>query len=127
MRAVVWVVVALLLAGAHVAAQDAPKDRRDWQMGTWGDTERVSQYAGSAWSEGGSTAVNRVSQVFLIHTPERWYVASQRLRWRWSKPVPMTVNAPVRFAIEGNKLYAIGEDDKEYELKIEKKGLTSSK
>jgi hypothetical protein len=39
----------------------------------------------------------------------------------------MTVNAPVRVAVDRDKLYVIGEDEKEYELKIEKKGLTPTK
>ena len=59
----------------------------------------------------------------MIETSDRWYVASQRLRWRWSKPVAMTVNAPARFAVDRDKLFVMGEDGEEDELKIEKKGL----
>jgi hypothetical protein len=78
-------------------------------------------------ASGSSIPVQRVSQLFVIEAADRWYIASQRLKWRWSKPVPMTVNAPVRVAVDRDKLYVIGEDEKEYELKIEKKGLTPTK
>ena len=52
---------------------------------------------------------------------------------KYSQPLPsglkvpprlaMTVNAPVRFALEKDKLYVVGEDGKEYELKLTKKIL----
>jgi hypothetical protein len=109
--------------------------KREWQDGTWSDTERIRVLAGSVFNASGSATtasgstvpVYRVSETFLIETPDRWYVASQRLRWRWSKPVAMTVNVPVRFAVEKDKIYVIGEDGKEYELTIEKKGIKTQK
>lgn len=95
----------------------------------WRDTARTSETVGAVTSgttNAGSlsattTTVRRVHQLYLIEADEYVYHAEQRLRWKWSKPVPMTVNEPVRFAIEKNKIYAIGEDGKEYELSLTKK------
>jgi hypothetical protein len=131
--------VALAIGSVTVISAQS---NRQWQDGTWTDTDRISILAGSvsnatgtatttgstthATANGSTVAVHRVSQVFVIETADRWYVASQRLRWRWSKPVPMTVNTPVKFAVEKDKLYVVGEDQKEYELTIEKKGLKAA-
>lgn len=46
------------------------------------------------------------------------YTASERLRWRWSKPVDLIVNGPVRFAVEKKKLYLLDEKGKEHEARI---------
>jgi hypothetical protein len=109
---IVFVVTFALVLAVPALAQDKPNPRREWQDGTWGDTERVSQYVGSVANStatttgtttsayGSAIPINRVSQLFMIETSDRWYVASQRLKWRWSKPVPMTVNAPSRFAVD---------------------------
>lgn len=138
MRTLVLATLAILWT-VQVSAQDKSNPRRPWQDGTWIDTERVSQYVGSVANatatttgsttsaSGSSIPVHMVSQLFVIEAADRWCIGSQRLKWRWSKPVPMTVNAPVRFAVDRDKLYVIGEDEKEYELKIEKKGLKPTK
>ena len=107
----------------------AEKKIRDWQTGTWRDTARTSERVGSETSgtvSGGSVSgstvdVRRVSQFYVIETDDFIYQAEQRLRWRWSNSVPLTVNDSVKFAIEKNKLYVIGEDGKEYELSLIKK------
>ena len=54
-------------------------------------------------------------------------MAQQRLRWKWSKPANLTVNGPVKVAIEKDKLFLIGEDGKEHEASIVKKILKSGK
>jgi hypothetical protein len=45
------------------------------------------------------------------------------LRWKWSKPANLTVNGPVKFAVEKRKLFVIDEDGKEHEMEIVKKVL----
>ncbi len=44
--------------------------------------------------------VYRVYQTFLIEGETHAYLAEERLRWRWSKTANLTVNGPVRFAVE---------------------------
>ena len=46
MRAVLTAALVVLLT-LPASAQDKPDARRQWQDGTWGDTERVSTYVGS--------------------------------------------------------------------------------
>jgi hypothetical protein len=102
-----------------------------WQEGTWRDTNRLSSVSGALSNgtinggnvSGATMVTHRVYQQFVIETETHLYVAQQRLRWRWSKPVPMTVNAPMKYAIEKDSIYVIGEDKKEYELDIVKKIL----
>src|SRR5713101_1789128 len=69
------------------------------------------------------TAVYRVYETFLIEGETHAYLAQERLRWRWSKPANLTVNGPVKFAVEKRKLFVIDEDGKEHEMEIVKKVL----
>src|SRR5262249_11088562 len=52
--------------------------------------------AGTAWGTHSSTAVYRVFETFVIEGEDHVYVASERLRWRWSKPANLAVNGPVK-------------------------------
>jgi len=51
------------------------------------------------------------------------YLAQERLHWRWSKPANLTVNGPVKYAVEKRKLFVMDEDGKEHEMEIVKKTL----
>ena len=135
------VAVVLLLALTHVAA--GAEKKRDWQTGKVLDSERNKYFAGTvgnatttgtAQTSGdygtyqGNTsssqiAVYRVYQTFLIEGETHAYLAQERLRWKWSKPANLTVNGPVKFAVEKRKLFVIDEDGKEHEMEIVKKVL----
>jgi len=126
----------LCLAFCLVAAEK----QRDWQTGKVLDTNRQRYFAGTvgdsntngtvdsscnihANSSGGSTAVYRVFETFVIEGDQYVYLAQERLRWRWSKAANVTVNGPVRYAVEKRKLYVMDEDGKEHEMEIVKKTL----
>ena len=116
---------------------------RNWQTGKVVDTERSRYFAGTvgsgnttgtAQSNGNygtyqgqtntsQTAVYRVYQTFAIEGDTRVYMAQERLRWKWSKPANLTVNAPVKFAVEKRKLFVIDDDGKEHEMEILKQVL----
>jgi hypothetical protein len=124
----------------------AAEKQRDWQTGKVVDTERNSYYAGtignsnttgSAQANGNygtyqgtttttHTAVYRVYETFIIEGDTYAYVAQERLRWRWSKPANLTVNGPVKYAIEKRKLYVSDDDGKEHEMEVVKKILKQS-
>ena len=107
-------VLMVLLPAAGLSAEKV----RNWQTGKVIDTERSSYFAGTVGSgnttgtvqTNGSygtyqgqtntsqTAVYRVYATFSIESDTRVYVASERIRWRWSKPANITVNGPVKFA-----------------------------
>lgn len=135
------IAIVLLLAFPYVAT--SAEKQRDWQTGKVLDTERNRYFAGTvgnasttgtAQTSGdngtyqGSTsssqiAVYRVYETFLIEGETHAYLAQERLRWKWSKPANLTVNGPVKFAVEKRKLFVIDEDGKEHEMEIVKKVL----
>jgi hypothetical protein len=70
-----------------------------------------------------AVAVYRVIQTYVIEAETYAYVVEERLKWRWSKPANVTVNAPVRFAVEKRKLWILDDDGKEHETQIVKRVL----
>jgi hypothetical protein len=111
-----------LCAILAVATSVSAETKRDWQDGTWRDSSRVTDTRGAVAVGPSVVLARRVSQQFVIETPEYLYVVEQRLKGR-SKPLPMTVNGPVRYAIDKDTVYVIGEDGKEYKLDLTKKTL----
>jgi hypothetical protein len=117
--------------------------QRDWQTGKVLDTERSRYFAGTVGSSnttgnldvtgdsgtyrgqtsGSQTALYRVYETFVIEGDQYVYLAQERLRWRWSKPANLTVNGPVKYAVEKRKLFVVDEDGKEHEMEIIKKTL----
>jgi hypothetical protein len=68
-------------------------------------------------------AVYRVYETFMIEGKTHVYVAQQRLKWKWSKPAMLTVNGPVKFAVDKRRLFVIDDEGKEYEMSIVKRVL----
>lgn len=135
------VALVLLMGLAHIAV--GAEKIRDWQMGKLLDSQRNRYFAGTVGNANttgtaqgngnygtyqGNTntsqvAVYRVYETFLIEGETHAYLAQERLRWKWSKPANLTVNGPVKFAVEKRKLFVIDEDGKEHEMEIVKKVL----
>jgi hypothetical protein len=133
----------LLLAALLICVAVAAQKQRDWQTGKVLDSQRSRYFAGTignantngtTQSNGNygtyqgntntsQTAVYRVYETFMIEGETHAYLAQQRLRWRWSKPANLTVNGPVKFAVEKRKLFVIDEDGKEHEMAIVKRIL----
>jgi hypothetical protein len=138
--------VRLGLAAMLISSAFAAEKQRDWQNGKVLDSERSRYFAGTVGNsdttgtaqvhgnsgtyQGNSTtsetAVYRVYEAFLIEGESMAYLAQERLRWKWSKPANLTVNGPVKFAVEKRKLFVIDEDGKEHEMEIIKKVLRQS-
>lgn len=138
-RSLVAAVFILVFVQVAVGAEK----KRDWQTGKVLDSERSRYFAGTvgnantygtAQANGNygtyqgntntsQTAVYRVFETFLIEGETHAYLAQERLRWKWSKPANLTVNGPVKFAVEKRKLFVIDEDGKEHEMEIVKKVL----
>jgi hypothetical protein len=131
------ILLMLIVATTGIGAQK----QRDWQKGKVLDTQRSSYFAGTvgnanttgtAQANGNygtyqgntntsQTAVYKVYETFLIEGETHAYLAQERVRWRWSKPANLTVNGPVKYAIEKRKLFVIDEDGKEHEMEIIKR------
>jgi hypothetical protein len=131
------VLVLALIFGHYAVAAEKIKG---WQTGKVLDTNRQRYFAGTVGnsntnvvadssgnyhrnSSGSETAVYRVYESFVIEGGQYVYLAQERLKWRWSKPANVTVNGPVKYAIEKRKLYVMDEDNKEHEMEIVKKTL----
>jgi hypothetical protein len=138
--AVFLLTASAFLCGAYQAS--GAEKVRDWQTGKVLDSERSRYFAGTvgdanttghAQANGNygsyhghtntsETAIYRTYQTFLIEGETHAYLAEQRLRWHRAG-ANLTVNGPVKFAVEGRKLFVIDEDGKEYETKIVKRIL----
>jgi len=113
---------ALLSFAAVVSAET----KRDWKDGTWRDSNRVTDTRGAVAVGTSVVLARRVVQQFVIETSEYLYVVEQRLKGK-AKPLPMTVNGPVRYAIDKDTVYVISEDGKEYKLDLTKKTLKTDR
>lgn len=124
-----FVVLVALLAVA------APKPERSWQKGIVLESERVRRLVGfetaSSTQHHGSTSQTvgdldptyASCQRYVIEGEKYIYVAEQPLRWRWSRPARLTVNGPVRFAIDGKWIYVLDDEGKERRAEIVKRIL----
>jgi hypothetical protein len=141
-----WLQFVLLMILITAATSFATDKERDWQTGKVVDSERNRYFAGTVGSANttgtaqatgnygtyqgstntSQTAVYRVYETFIIEGETYAYVAQERLRWRWSKPANLTVNGPVKYAVEKRKLYVIDEDGKEHEMEVVKRILKQS-
>jgi hypothetical protein len=83
------------------------------------------------WQQGRllSTDEDQFYRSYVIESDTLVYAARERLRWKtaWSKPANLTINAPIRFAIEKDNMFILDEDGKEHEAKITKKILKEKK
>jgi hypothetical protein len=134
-------VLALALIFGHSAL--AADKQKDWQTGKVLDSKRSRYFAGTVsnsnsngnvyangnsgtyqgQTSGTSQAVYRTYETFVIEGEKYVYMAQERLKWRWSKPANVTVNGPVKYAVEKRKLFVMDEESKEHEMDIVKKTL----
>jgi hypothetical protein len=128
--------VSFLLLARGIPAKEK---ERNWQTGKVVDMNRDKTYAGTVenasgsatssgnttygQANGSSTAVYRVYETYAIEAGDYVYVCEEHIKWRWSKPAVLTVNGPVQFAIEKDRIYIKSEDGSEHETKIIKKVL----
>ena len=118
--------------------------QREWQTGTVVDYERqvvpqgstiTSNTDGNARNQNGrvrysenttTTSSNNddTYQVYTIKAPRTTYLVSEKLWFPWSKPASVTVGGPVKYAIDGNKMYLLGTDSKEHKGTIVKASAT---
>jgi len=123
----------------------ATAETRNWHTGVVLDSQTVRRYVGShvsgsetgtlttsdygygvsgtyhGESTGTSSAIYRVDELYYIKCDGYVYVASQRLRWRWSKPARLVVNKEVQVAIVKDTMYLLDEAGQEYKTSILKR------
>jgi hypothetical protein len=116
-----------LLCVASFAKDKAP---RVWKTGTLFDTtsEKGSRLVGSYHASNG-TAFGSLHQrrddatYYAIESDDMVYIAKRTLTRRHDKQLNLTINAPVKFAIENEDVYLMAEDGKEHKLTLESKRL----
>lgn len=131
--------VCLLLLASSVLTFAADKPR-DWKTGTLLETEKQQVLEGSttttngeisAKNKGNKTDFSRNStsnttenydnfQVYTIQGDGTTYVAREKLLFPWSKPASVTVGAKLKFAVEKNTIYLLGDDGKQHKASISK-------
>ena len=116
----------------------ASAQTRNWQTGTLVETEQTKVRDGSTKntirdnsdSSRHSTTTTTDNydtyQVFTIDAGGKTYVARERLFFPWSKPALATVGEPVKFAVEKNNLYILGEDEKQHKAGIVKVSMKAA-
>jgi hypothetical protein len=106
------------------------KDRA-WTIGTLvaSETERGTRTVGIPSTIGSgpmiATLPNDVT-LYTIDDGKYLFVVSRRITKKHDKPLDLTLNAPVKFAIERSDCYLLDEEGKEHKLVVEKKTLKAN-
>jgi hypothetical protein len=116
----------------------ANAQNRNWQKGTLLETEQTKVRDGSTrhtTSNGDNSSQTSTTtttenydtyQVFTIDAGQKIYVSRERLLFPWSKPALATVGEEVKFAVEKNNIYIMGEDGKQHKSGIVKVSMKPS-
>jgi len=115
-------------------------NNRSWQTGTVIETQQTKVQEGSTYTTStDGTAKNKGNgtkysenqtttktdnyetyQLYTISTGQKVYTAREHLLFPWSKPATVNVGESVKYAIEKNKLYIVGDDGKEHKATVTK-------
>jgi hypothetical protein len=135
------ILILTILVGAFPLT--AKQKERDWQQGKLISTDEARYFAGTTGSantrgtvsdsgdsgtysgttDADSTAIYRTYQTYVIESDSYIYVARERSR----KPAALTVNGPVRFAIEKDHVFILDENGKVHQALLKKKTLKEKK
>lgn len=125
-----------LLFLATISVSLPAETARDWQPGKVTDASRAEYQSGASGrvnSHGSSagyseSAEYQKTQTVVIEGSEYFYTIQEdtgraHLSLLPPKLTNLTVNAPVRYAVEKQKLYVIADDGKEHKFEIVKRVL----
>jgi hypothetical protein len=92
------------------------------------DTQLNGDYSGTSTTStsGFDRPVYRVYDNLVVEGDDAVYFTSERLIWRWSKGVHVSVNETVKYYVEGRKLHLLDDDGKEHSIEIIKTVLKSA-
>lgn len=100
------------------------KDKKafDWHTGTLVDSSTVR---GTRYADG--TELRNDQSYYQIDDGVKYvYVVSRSMTMRRDKPLLLTVNAQVKFALDGDDMVIMDENGKEHRLSIEKRILKNA-
>ena len=121
MRRLLFVVLLLVVCSPSVLAKD-----RAWTTGTLvnADTERDTRTVGIPPTiVTGPKAVTMRNDVtfYTIDDGKYLWVVSRRMTKKDDQPLKLTIDAPVKFAIEKKTCYLLDEQGEEHKLAVERK------
>ena len=112
---------------------------RKWQFGTLLETEKQQVLQGSTETSHSERSGDRTDrsrnststttdnydnfQVYTIQGDRITYVVRERLLFPWSKPASITVGAKLKFAVEKNTVYLLGDDGKQHKAGLSKASM----
>lgn len=119
---------------------------RNWQTGMLVETEKQQVKQGSMTTsnadydmkkKGDKTELSGNStsrttddydtfQVYTIKAGGTTYVAREKLLFPWSKPASVTVGAELKYAVERNTLYLLGDDGKQHKASISRASVSGA-
>jgi hypothetical protein len=133
----------IALAFTFAALQLLARDRA-WQTGTLLDEARTSTYIGtlsvanasaqasatriansvvgqaSGTSSGASVPIYRSDEVLVVDTPRYTFLLGRRI---WFRQAALTINGPIRFAVEGADVYVWDDANREFQTNLIRKVL----
>ena len=118
------IAVLLLLFSSIGFAKD--KTNLEWKTGVLLDqsSERRCRTYGSVQNGNGSVGTAcAVITTFEVDGGEMIYTVQRDMRLRWDKELDVTVNAPIKYAIDGRKFYLQDEEGKAHEVSLVRKRL----
>jgi hypothetical protein len=118
-KALLFALCSVLLFFSAMQAKD--KKPIEWRTGTLLDTstQRGTRLVGD---KDGVYEARRDQSYYEIDDGDKYiYVVRRSMTARWDKPIPLTVNGPVKFALAGDDMLLIDEKGKQHRLAIEKK------
>ncbi|MGA2184708.1 MAG: hypothetical protein ABSH47_16940 [Bryobacteraceae bacterium] len=117
----VLVVVAVALS---LSPQAFARKAREWQTGTVLDPRHSPYFTASTNDApyGGATDVPlmKVYEPFLLEGDTTAYFVREGLRWQRRKPANLKPGGPVKFAVEGQKMFVLDDDGREHRMEITK-------
>jgi hypothetical protein len=104
---------------------------RAWTTGTLVDseTERGTRTVGIPSTIGSGPMIATLPNDVTLYTVDDgryMWVFSRRMTKKHDKPLDLTVNAPVKFAVEKGDCYLLDDEGKEHKLVVEKKTLKTN-
>jgi hypothetical protein len=123
------IALAIALAATGSSAFGGKKEKiRNWQIGRLLDSQRSKDAVGAVDrppigfdNRHRTSVVYQIQDTFVIETDKLTYTVSEIVQS--GKPANLTVNGPVKFAIEDTTLYLMDESGKEHRTEIVKKVL----
>jgi len=119
LRILVAVAIALTLSPQAFA-----RKAREWQTGAVLDPQHSPYFTASTndapYGGAADVPLMKVYEPFLVEGATSAYFVREGQRWERRKPANLKIGGPVKFAVEGRKLFVVDDNGKEHRMEITK-------